>query len=109
MDLTGELIRPVTFLREFETLGWGDLHTMFIIPLFSIVMLIVLTIAYRQGKLNLRRPMALLIIIYLLMNAVTPFVQPRYNYFVYVLLALELSKKEAVEENRVPDMKLAEA
>ncbi len=56
MDLTGELIRPGTFLREFGTLGWGDLHTMFIIPLFSIVMLIVLAIAYRQGKLNPRRP-----------------------------------------------------
>ena len=109
MDLTGELIRPGTYLREFGTLGWGDLHTMFIIPLFSIVMLIVLAIAYRQGKLNPRRPVALLIIIYLLMTAVTPFVQPRYNYFVYVLLALELSKKEAVEENRVPDLKPAEA
>ncbi len=28
------------------------------------------------------------------MTAVTPFVQPRYNYFVYVLLCLEVAKKE---------------
>jgi hypothetical protein len=94
MDLTGELIRPGTYLREFGTLGAGDLHTMFIIPLFSIVMLVVMAIAYRRGKLNPKRPIALLVIIYLLMTAVTPFVQPRYNYFVYVLLALELSKKD---------------
>jgi hypothetical protein len=26
--------------------------------------------------------------------ALTPFVQPRYDYFVYVLLCLELAKKE---------------
>jgi len=34
-----------------------------------------------------------LMIIYTIMTAITPFVQPRYLYFVYVLLALELSMK----------------
>jgi hypothetical protein len=38
-----------------------------------------------------------LIAIYLITTAVTPFVQPRYNYFVYVLLSLELSRKEEVD------------
>jgi hypothetical protein len=94
MDLSGELIRPATFLGEFGTLGWGDLHSMFIIPLFSIALITLLLISYRRGLLNPRRPIALLIIIYLLMTAVTPFVQPRYNYFVYVLLCLELARKQ---------------
>ena len=97
MDLTGELLRPNTYLSEFGTLGWGDIHSMFIIPLFSIAMMALLMVAYRQGKLNPRCPIALIIIIYILMTAVTPFVQPRYNYFVYVLLCLELAKKEDPE------------
>jgi hypothetical protein len=33
-------------------------------------------------------------IIYMSMTAVAPFVQPRYNFFVYVLLAIELSRKQ---------------
>lgn len=98
MDLTGELLRPGTYLSEFGTLGWGDIHSMFIIPLFSISLIAVLVVAYRQGKLNPQRPIALIIIIYLLMTAVTPFVQPRYNYFVYILLCLELSRREDPDE-----------
>jgi hypothetical protein len=98
MDLTGQLITPLAYFRWVADNGFGDLHSWLIIPLFSIVLIPVMVIAYRKGKLNPRRPIALLIIIYLLVVAVTPFVQPRYNYFVYVLLALELSKKEEPEE-----------
>jgi hypothetical protein len=38
-------------------------------------------------------------IIYIIMTAVTPFVQPRYNYFVYVLLCLELARKDDSEQD----------
>jgi hypothetical protein len=98
MDLMGELLRPNTYLAEFDSLGTGDIHSMFIIPLFSIALITLLIIAYRKGKLNPANPLGLLIIIYLLMTAVTPFVQPRYNYFVYVLLCLDLAKKEDPED-----------
>jgi hypothetical protein len=97
MDITGQLITPLAYVRWVENYGIGDLHSWLIIPLFSIVLIPMMVIAYRRGKLNPRRPIALLIIIYLLVVAVTPFVQPRYNYFVYVLLCLELSKKETPE------------
>lgn len=94
MDLTGQLLRPVTFYQWLSAYGFTDIHSAIIIPLFSFVLIPLLVIAYRRGKLNPKRPIALLIIIYLLVVAVTPFVQPRYNYFVYVLLCLELAKKE---------------
>ena len=94
MNLFGELLRPLTFVREYSLLGWGDIHSIFIIPLFSIALCTLLVIAYRQGKLNPHRPIAFLIIIYAITTAITPFVQPRYNYFAYVLLALELARKE---------------
>jgi hypothetical protein len=98
MNLLGELLRPLTFIREYSDLGIGDIHSLFIIPLFSIALCTLLVLAYRQGKLNPRRPIAFLIIIYAITTAVTPFVQPRYNYFAYVLLALELSRKEDPDE-----------
>jgi hypothetical protein len=98
MDLSGQMITPVAYFRWLESYGFTDIHSSLIVPLFSIVLIPVMVIAYRRGKLNPGRPIALLIIIYLLVVAVTPFVQPRYNYFVYVLLALELAKKEPEEE-----------
>lgn len=94
MDLFGELLRPMTFVGEYYILGTGDIHSVFIIPLFSIALITLLVKAYRRGLLNLERPTALLMMTYMIMTAVAPFVQPRYNYFVYVLLALELSRKQ---------------
>jgi hypothetical protein len=98
MNLFGELLRPLTFIREYSALGFGDLHSIFIIPLFSIGLCTLLVMAYRRGKLDPSRPIAFLIIIYAITTAITPFVQPRYNYFAYVLLALELARKENPDE-----------
>ncbi len=102
MDIFGELLRPLTFLKEYYLLGYADFHSIFIIPLFSIALITLLVMAYRRGLLNPQRPIALLIIIYAIVTAVTPFVQPRYNYFVYVLLCLELARtgdgKDGVRE-----------
>jgi asparagine N-glycosylation enzyme membrane subunit Stt3 len=54
---------------------------------------VLLVLAYRRGMLNPHRPIAFLILIYLIMTSITPFVQPRYNYFVYVPLSLEFAKE----------------
>jgi hypothetical protein len=98
MNLLGELLRPFTFVREYSALGFGDIHSLFIIPLFSIALCTLLVMAYRRGKLNPSRPIAFLIIIYAITTAITPFVQPRYNYFAYVLLALELARNDDPDE-----------
>ena len=50
MDVIGELLRPLTFLREYSTAWLADMHSMFIIPLFSIALIIVLLMAYRRGS-----------------------------------------------------------
>jgi hypothetical protein len=93
MDISGELITPRAYFSKLPSELY-DIHSWLLIPLLSVGLIPLLVISYRKGKLNPARPIALLIIIYLLVVAVTPFVQPRYNYFVYVLLCLELSKKE---------------
>jgi hypothetical protein len=94
MNLFGELLRPLTLAKEYSysTLNIGDIHSGVIIPLFSIVLIIALIVAYRRDLLNPHRPIAFLIIIYMITTAVTPFVQPRYNYFIYVLLCMELAR-----------------
>jgi hypothetical protein len=99
MDVSGELLRPLTFISEYSMLGWGDIHSLYITPLSSIAVITLLVIAYRKGKMNPDRPVAFLIIISLIATAVTPFVQPRYNYFVYILLCVELARKEDPDEH----------
>jgi hypothetical protein len=101
MDVFGELLRPLTFLGEYYFLGYADIHSIFIIPLFSIALITLLVMAYRRGLLTPARPLGLMIFVYAIVTAVTPFVQPRYNYFVYVLLCVELSRKQEWE-GRVP-------
>ncbi len=98
MDIFGELLRPLTFLGEYYILGYADIHSIFIIPLFSIALITLLVKAYRRGLLNPARPIALLIITYAIVTAVTPFVQPRYYYFNYVLLCLELARYNEGED-----------
>lgn len=100
LDLMGELLRPWRFIGEIALFGIGDLHSTIIIPFFSIALIVLLVMAYRRGMLNPHRPIAMLMTIYIIMNAMTPFVQPRYNYFVYVLLCVELSRKEDGDEER---------
>jgi hypothetical protein len=101
MDVFGELLRPLTFVGEYSLLGLADIHSIVVIPLFSIAFATLLVMAYRRGLLHPRRPVGLLIIIYMMVTAVTPFVQPRYNYFVYILLCVELARKED-GDSRVP-------
>ena len=52
MDIAGQMIRPLTYFRWLAAQGFTDIHSSLIIPLFSIVLIPVLVIAYRRGKLN---------------------------------------------------------
>jgi hypothetical protein len=99
LDVFGELLRPLTLLGEYSYFDFnlGDIHSAVIVPLFSMSLIAVFVLAYRRGKLNPRRPVALLVWLYMITTAITPFIQPRYNYFVYVLLCLELARKEDID------------
>ena len=95
MTLLGELIRPTYYLSgQFWEDGFIDLHSQIILPFFSIALVSVLLLALAKGKLAAKRPIALMIAIYLIGTALTPFIQPRYEYFVYVLLCLELARTD---------------
>ena len=105
MTLLGELIRPNYYLGgQFWEDGFIDLHSQIILPLFSIALVSLLLLAIARGKLEAKRPIAFMIAIYLVGTALTPFIQPRYQYFVYVLLCLELARTDAKVE---PDIATA--
>ena len=95
MNLLGELLRPTYYLGPFWEVGFMDLHSQIVLPLFSIALVSLLLLAFARGKLAMKRPIAFLIAIYLVGTAVTPFIQPRYEYFVYILLCVELARTEA--------------
>jgi hypothetical protein len=95
MTLLGELIRPTYYLGgQFWEDGFLDFHSQIILPLFSIALVSLLLLALARGKLATKRPIAFMIAIYLIGTALTPFIQPRYEYFVYVLLCLELARTD---------------
>jgi hypothetical protein len=99
MTLLGELIRPNYYLSgQFWEDGFVDLHSQVILPFFSIALVSLLLLARAKGKLVAKRPIAFMIAIYLVGTALTPFIQPRYEYFVYVLLCLELARTDATQE-----------
>jgi hypothetical protein len=109
MNLLGELLRPTYYLGPFWETGFMDLHSQIVLPLFSIALVSLLLLALAKGKLAAKRPIAFLIAIYLIGTAVTPFVQPRYEYFVYVLVCLELARTDSDLKPAIRDESLGSA
>jgi hypothetical protein len=69
-------------------------------------MLIVLAYVIVRGRFRLDRPLIHLTVIYFICTAINPFIQPRYIFPSYVLLALEMSRKLQALEPVKPLRKL---
>jgi hypothetical protein len=104
MNCMGHFISPGYFLHSYVTedfTNWRDqifmqMHTLFL------TILLVGMLFFR--KLHLRHAPVYLLALYLLMTAINPMVQPRYEYAAYVLLCLEASRyfRLGQEEETVP-------
>jgi hypothetical protein len=92
MNCMGRLVTPGYFLNSYvheDFTNWRDqifiqLHTLFLTALLAGML-------YGR-KLRLKYPSVYVLVLYLLMTAVNPMVQPRYEYAAYVLLCLEVSR-----------------
>jgi hypothetical protein len=92
MNCMGRLVTPGYFLNSYvheDFTNWRDqifiqLHTLFLTALLAGML-------YGR-KLRLKYSPVYLLVLYLLMTAVNPMVQPRYEYAAYVLLCLEASR-----------------
>jgi hypothetical protein len=60
-------------------------------PLGCLAFLLVFAYAILKKKLQLKRPLPMLIVLTMVISAVSPFIQPRYLYAGYILLCLEIA------------------
>jgi hypothetical protein len=92
MNCMGRFVTPGYYLTSYvheDFTNWRDqifmqLHTLFLTALLAGMLF--------GRKLRLRHAPVYLLVLYLLMTAVNPMVQPRYEYAAYVLLCLEASR-----------------
>ena len=93
MNIAGRWITPAYFLHDywFEEFG-NNLQNRFIGICSSLVMLATLSYALFRNRFRLTRPLIHLMVIYFFCMAILPFIQHRYIYPAYALLALELAR-----------------
>jgi hypothetical protein len=92
MNCMGRFVTPGYFLQSYvheDFANWRDQIFMHMHTLFLTVLLLGM---FFGRKLRLRHATVYLLVLYLLMTAVNPMVQPRYEYAAYVLLCLEASR-----------------
>jgi hypothetical protein len=92
MNCMGRLITPVSFLRDYFFGDFADWLNQIITPMHTLLLSVLLAGMLFGRKLRLQHAPVYLLVLYLLMTAVSPAVQPRYEYAAYVLLCLEASR-----------------
>jgi hypothetical protein len=91
MSVAGRVITPLYFFGAYSALDPNDLQNRFVVHLHSVALVALFGWALFKGKLSLKEPIPLFIALYLIVTAVNPFIQPRYEYPVYVLLCLQVA------------------
>jgi hypothetical protein len=99
MLLVGTPISPrfytdnMIFDRDFADYQQGIFQ-----PLACLALVLVLLYAWRTGRLSLARPIAVLSYLTLILTAASPFIQSRYIYGIYVLLAVDIARPRELGE-----------
>jgi hypothetical protein len=92
MNCLGRFITPVSFLSTYFSGDFTNWLDQIIIPIHTLLISALLIGLLLSRKLRLQHAPAYLLVLYLLMTAVNPMIQPRYEYAAYVLLCLEASR-----------------
>jgi hypothetical protein len=92
MNCMGRFITPGYFLHSYATEDFTNWRDQFFMQIHTLLLTVLLVGMFFTRKLRLRHPPVYLLALYLLMTAVNPMVQPRYEYAAYVLLCLEASR-----------------
>jgi hypothetical protein len=91
INLFGHLLSPGLFISDFFVQDPTDIQIYFVLPLHCLAMFLVVVVAAMKKKLTLKNPTIYWCAIYQVVTAVSPVLQTRYQYPVYVILCLELS------------------
>ncbi len=96
MNLFGQLLVPKYFFNDYLHKDFDDLQNQYFIHLHTAAMLIVCIATFLRKRLLFKEPLILFSALYLIITSITPFIQPRYQYPVYVLLCLELTRNKSL-------------
>jgi hypothetical protein len=91
LNLFGELLRPSFFWTDYLKGDFNDIQNSFVYPLHCLCMFIVCMAAMLRGKLDLNDKSIYWASMYIIVSAVAPIMEPRYQFPIYVLLCLEVS------------------
>jgi hypothetical protein len=92
MNCMGHFISPGYFLHSYASEDFTNWRDQIFMQMHTLFLTVLLVGMFFFRKLPLRHATVYLLALYLLMTAINPMVQPRYEYSAYVLLCLEASR-----------------
>ena len=92
MNCMGHFISPGYFINSYPSEDFTNWRDQIFMQMHTLLLTILLLGMFFNRKLRLRHAPVYLLVLYLLMTAINPMVQPRYEYAAYVLLCLEASR-----------------
>jgi hypothetical protein len=92
MNCMGRFITPAYFMHDYFLEDFTNWRDQIITPMHTLSLTVLLLGMFFGRKLRLKHAPVYLLALYLLMTAINPMVQPRYEYAAYVLLCLEASR-----------------
>jgi hypothetical protein len=92
MNSMGQFISPGYFLHSYASQDFTNWRDQIFAQMHTLFLTFLLLGMFFGRKLRLKHAPVYLLALYLLMTAVNPMVQPRYEYAAYVLLCLEASR-----------------
>jgi hypothetical protein len=92
MNCMGRFVTPGYFLHGYASEDFTNWRDQIFMPMHTLLLTALLVGMFFGRKLRLRHAPTYLLALYLLMTAINPMVQPRYEYAAYVLLCLEASR-----------------
>ena len=91
INLWGQVLHPSYFWTDYLNGDFSDIQNYFAIPFHCVAMFAICIIAIVCKKLDIRKDTIYWMAIYVVTTAATPLFQPRYQFPIYVILALEVS------------------
>ena len=92
MNCLGHFASPGYLLNVYPTEDFTNWRDQIFMQMHTLFLTVLLLGMFFSHKLRLKHAPVYLLALYLLMTAVNPMVQPRYEYAAYVLLCLEASR-----------------
>jgi hypothetical protein len=92
MNCLGHFAQPAYFLKSFPSEDFTNWRDHIFMPMHTFLLSALLLGMFFTRRLRLKHATVYLLVLYLLMTAINPMVQPRYEYAAYVLLCMEASR-----------------